>query len=63
MVASVRPWKEALAVMMTGKSSPSFSCACLRVSLMAASFASAPELQKKALGVGVGFGLEVFQLL
>ena len=49
MVARVRPWKEALAVMMTGRSRLSFSWAYFRVSLMAASLASAPELQKKAL--------------
>src|SRR3989442_114472 len=46
MVASVRPWKEPVVVMISNAPSrlraPHF-----RASLMAASFASAPELQKK----------------
>mmetsp|Transcript_12999 Transcript_12999/g.38345 ORF Transcript_12999/g.38345 Transcript_12999/m.38345 type:complete len:264 (+) Transcript_12999:491-1282(+) len=47
-VASVRPWKDCLAVMMMGLSTPR-SEARLRASLIAPSLASAPELQKKTL--------------
>lgn len=47
IVASVRPWKDFLAERMTGSVTPRVVRACLRASLIAASFASAPELQKK----------------
>ena len=48
IAVSVRPWNELSAVMMIGVVAPSLVAACLRASLIAASFASAPELQKKA---------------
>ena len=49
IAAKVRPWNELSAVMITGVPfAPSLVRACLRASLIAASFASAPELQKKA---------------
>ena len=48
MAVKVRPWNELMAVIITGEEMPSFVCAYLRASFMAASFASAPELQKKA---------------
>ena len=48
-VAMVRPWKESAAVMMSYRSGrPNVSRLYFRASLMAASFASAPLLQKKA---------------
>ena len=48
-VARVRPWKLALAVKIRGSAMFSLVWAYLRASLIAASFASAPELQKNAL--------------
>ena len=45
----MRPWNEFIAVIMTGTSISSLVCAYLRVNLIAASLASAPELQKNAL--------------
>ena len=47
-VASVRPWKACCMVMISTRSVLQRSLAYLRASLMAASFASAPLLQKKA---------------
>jgi len=44
--ASVRPWKLACAVRIRGRSMPRTAWPCLRASLIAASLASAPELQK-----------------
>ena len=46
--ANVRPWKEASALMMTWRAAPDVKCAWRRTSLIAASLASAPLLQKKA---------------
>jgi len=48
MAARVRPWKESTAVSISGCSMPRIVCAHLRASLMAVSFASAPEFTKKA---------------
>jgi hypothetical protein len=47
MVVTVRPWKEFFAVMITGCVIPR-PAAYFLDSLIAASFASAPELQKNA---------------
>mmetsp|Transcript_31237 Transcript_31237/g.93752 ORF Transcript_31237/g.93752 Transcript_31237/m.93752 type:complete len:317 (+) Transcript_31237:80-1030(+) len=49
MVAMVRPWNEPYAVRILGCLRPRVVTACFRLSLMAASFASPPELQKNAL--------------
>mmetsp|Transcript_6012 Transcript_6012/g.9096 ORF Transcript_6012/g.9096 Transcript_6012/m.9096 type:complete len:291 (-) Transcript_6012:429-1301(-) len=49
MAARVRPWKESRAVMITGDFTPFSVAAYFRHNLIAASLASAPELQKKAL--------------
>ncbi|OGI57914.1 MAG: hypothetical protein A2V58_08110 [Candidatus Muproteobacteria bacterium RBG_19FT_COMBO_61_10] len=49
-VARVRPWKLPSMTIMEGSRILRW-CACRRASLMAASFASAPELQKKALSM------------
>ena len=49
-VAMVRPWKERSITMIVGNEMP-LLCPCNRASLMAASLASAPELQKKALSI------------
>lgn len=55
MVASVRPWKELTAETITGRSMPCLVRACLRASLIDASFASAPELQKNTLSANERF--------
>ena len=53
MVASVRPWKAPSNVTMRKRSGWPFAAWYLRAILMAASFASAPELEKKTTSAKV----------
>jgi hypothetical protein len=49
MVARVLPWKELFAVIISNLVCPGISLKYFRASFMAASLASAPELQKNTL--------------